>query len=223
MKGSTSPRWRTVLPLALVVFAISIAMNFTSCTPGSGVSVQESDVVATFYDTDFDFGAVKYFILPDTIRHITGDPDEPDSPDLSRDFDHQIIALIAANLEARGYVPVDESSAQEPDFFVLVGATAIQNYYLYGGGYPGYCWPGWCWGGGWYYPPYWGVSYAYTTGTLFTVMVPDTSDIVGDKALVHWSGAINGVLDDTKQSMKKRLSNSINQMFEQSPYLESGQ
>jgi hypothetical protein len=208
-----------MLPLGLVIMTISVLMNLTSCTPGSGVTVQESDVVATFYDTTYNFGAVKYFALPDTIVHITGDPDKPDDPNLSRDNDDDIIALIAANFEARGYVRVDTTGTPEPDFWVLLGATSIENYYIYGGGYPGYCWY-YC--GGWYYPPYWGTSYAYSTGTLLTTMVPDRDDVVpGELPNAYWNGAINGVLDDSKASKRQRLANSINQMFEQSPYLET--
>ncbi|UCH83765.1 MAG: DUF4136 domain-containing protein [Candidatus Latescibacterota bacterium] len=222
MKALTSRRLQVMLPLGLVVLTISVLLNLTSCTPGSGVTVQESDVVATFYDTTFNFGSVRYFLLPDTIVHLTGDPEEPDSDIISRKYDDDIIALIAANFEARGYDRLNEGDQQEPDFWVLVGASAIQNWYAYGGGYPGYCWWGWC--GGWYYPPYWGVSYAYSTGTLFTVMVPDTADIVpGELPTAYWNGAINGVLDDTEQSKVQRLSNSINQMFLQSPYLITGQ
>lgn len=221
MKSPTTRRLSVMLPLGLVVLTISVLMNLTSCTPGSGVTVQESDVVATFYDTTFNFGSVKTFVLPDTIMHLTGDPEEPDDPNLSRKYDDDIIGLIAANFEARGYVRVDTSGTTDPDFWVLLGATSIENYYIYGGGGGGYCWYYWC--GGWYYPPYWGASYAYSTGTLVTTMLPDTSDVLGNLPTAHWSGAINGVLDDTESSKVQRLSNSINQMFEQSPYLESGQ
>lgn len=227
MKASNGPRLRLVLPLGLVVLTMIFSLNLTSCTPGSGVSVQESDVVATLFDPKVDFGAIKYYEMPDTIRHITEDPDK-DSPLLSREFDEEILALIAANFEARGYVRVDSNSPNEPDVFVLVGATAIQNFALYSGWgwypywgwYPGWgcCGPGWGWG----YPPATGVTYAFTTGTLFVDMVdPDEADEEDQTVPVYWNGTINGVLDDSKQSKRTRITDSINQMFAQSPYLES--
>ena len=114
-----------------------------------------------------------------------------------------------------------DPAANGADFIVLLGATTVDNYYLYLG-YP-WCWyypccaPGWgCW-----YPPSVGASYAYTTGTLITLMVnPDTTGVSqNDDSQIMWSGAINGILNDTDEGIQMRLQRDIPQMFSQSPYL----
>ena len=42
-----------------------------------------------------------------------------------------------------------------------------------------------------------------------------------DPKKAYWMGAQNGVLNDTSANLERRFSNGINQMFEQSPYLET--
>lgn len=213
------------LPIWVVIIVAPV--YFSACTPNSGISVQESDVVVTTFDEQVDFGNLKTFALLDTIMHLTGDPDKPDSDIISRDYDRQILALIAQNFEDRGYQRVSDSQIPpDPDFVVLVSATALQYWNVYGG-YPWYpywgYWPGWgCCGSGWgwYYPPT--VGYAYSTGTLIVTMVdPKNADDENKLVPVQWTGAQNGVLDDTKSSKRERVERGINQMFSQSPYLKS--
>lgn len=204
----------------------AICLALSACTPGSGVSVQESDVIVTVFNRDVDFGALKTFQMPDTIIHLTGDPDKPDSPLLDRKYDKDILALVEKNFTDRNYARLPDGSTT--DFVVTVSATALQNWYVYGGypwwGYWGW-YPGWgCCGGGYYpgYPPSWGVSYAYSTGTLIVeILDPSLSDPETMLIPVQWSGVQNGVLDDTESSKQTRVTYGINQMFIQSPYLES--
>ncbi len=227
MNASKHSRSRRLWPLGLVALFAATSLNLVACTPGSGVSVQGSDVVATIYDTKIDFGAIQTYAMPDTIIHLEG----ADSTLLTRKADEDILALVAANLEARGYERVYEGSPTAPDVAVLCQATASKNVSLYSG-YPWYGWggyyPGWGWGGGWgwYYPPSWGVSYAFSLGTLIVTMGdPDEVSDDPEAPLVpaYWNGTINGILDDSTSSLRKRLGNSINQMFEQSPYLQSNE
>jgi hypothetical protein len=220
-------RIHPVFLVALVVIAAVASLNLTSCTPGSGISAQESDVVLTRYDTEIDFGAIKTYAMPDSIFHILA---EDDTSKLSRDNDAAIISLINANFEARGYELVPESNPTPPDVGVILRATAVEVWQLYSyyPGYPGWggWWPGW---GGWYpyYPPGVGGGYAYTTGTLFVDMFdPDSVVENPDGSFsieAYWQGTINGILDDTTASKNQRLADSINQLFVQSPYLESRQ
>lgn len=219
-------RIHPALLMALVILASLASLNLTSCTPGSGISAAESDVVLTRYDTTIDFGAFKTYAMPDSIFHIV---EEGDTSTLSRQFDDEVIALVKANFEALGYTLVEVGNATPPDVGVYIRATDTEYWQLYSyyPGYPG--WGGW-WGGwgGWYpyYPPYYGGGYAFTTGTVFVDMFdPDTveenPDGEGYIFKVYWDGTINGVLDDTTSSKQQRLEDSINQMFFQSPYLES--
>jgi hypothetical protein len=52
---------------------------------------------------------------------------------------------------------------------------------------------------------------------------PDEVDQSNDSVPLLWRGVCNGVLDDVESSKVKRFTDSINQMFEQSPYLQSVQ
>jgi len=189
------------------------------------VSVQESDVVATLYDPAVNFSGIETYGMPDSIQHIK--ENESDTDEISRKYDEDILNLIAANLDARGFQRLDESSPDSPDVLVFVSATEITNWYAYSY-YPGDYWgwyggyPGW----GWYYPyyPSYGVSYAYTTGTLIVDMVePDKPDTTTKTIPNLWRGVCNGVLDDVETSKVHRFTDSINQMFAQSPYLQSAQ
>lgn len=209
--------------------ALVAAAMFTSCTPGNSITASESDVVVTVFDKNFGFGSKGTYAMIDEIVHITGDPDQPDSPLLSRDYDAQIIAQIHAAIEARGYTLV--ASADQAEFVVLLGATATETYNVYSwypwyGGWGG--WPGWgcCYGPGWgwYYPPSVGVSYAYTTGSLFVAMVdPESADPDQELVGIVWNGTLNGVLDDTSTSKARRIDKGIAQMFTQSPYIRASQ
>lgn len=212
-------RWLyVVVPLALMLFA----GIYGACTPGSQITASQSDVIVTLYNNDFNFGSVKYYAMPDSIVLLTGDPDDPGDPLISPEGEQQILSLVESNFADRGYARVDTNDAvNPPQFAVVISAQAVDNYNLYSY-YPYYPW-GW-WGYyWWYYPPSVGVSYSFTSGTLFIQMGPFASfdpDSSSAKS-AYWMGIQNGVLNDTSSSLKSRFTNGINQMFEQSPYLKT--
>jgi hypothetical protein len=205
-------------PLGLLLFA----GVYGACTPGNEITASESDVVVTFFDTDFDFGSVKYYAMPDTIIILTADPDNPGDPLISAEDEQQILSLVRDNFADRGYERSDTNDTQNPpQFAVVVSAQAVDNYSVYSY-YPYYPW-GW-WGYyWWYYPPSVGVSYAFTLGTLFIQMGdfeffdPDENE----SKTAYWMGAQNGVLNDASANLERRFTDGINQMFEQSPYLKT--
>lgn len=224
MRQLVKQRWTTAFSLGLAGIVAVALLALTSCTPGDEITVQESDVVATLYDANADFGAIKTFSMPDSIVRL--DEVNPDNG-VDVENEEEILALLTANLTARGYVLVDESSETPPDVVILVGATASSEWY-YDDWYPY-----WGWWGGWGYWGYWGagwggyypagtMDYAYTTGTLLVAMTDPGDANIEDKTVpVYWFGAINGVLDDTKANLTGRVEDAINQMFEQSPYVKS--
>jgi hypothetical protein len=224
MADKNRMKTRAPVLLAFILFAALASLGLTSCTPNSGVSAQESDVVVTRYDTEVNFGAFRTYAMPDSVFHIV---EEGDTSKLSREFDDLALNLIRSNMENLGYQLVPGDDESQFDVALVVRATDTQYWQIYSY-YPGY--PGWGWWGGWYpyYPPYYGGGYAFTTGTFFVDMFdPDTVEEdpnTGDlRVEVLWSGTINGVLDDSKSSKQQRLVDSINQMFYQSPYLETNQ
>jgi hypothetical protein len=214
MKTTHARLGRSAPALTVLTLLVAASMTLVSCTPGDEITVAESDVVLTMFDQTVDFGAIGTYEMPDTVNHILGDDDDDD---ISREYDQEILDLVAANFNARGYQRIYGGT---PDVLVVVSATAITNWYMYSY-YP------WYGGWGWYYPyypyyPYWGVSYAYTTGTLIVDMVdPNKPDEELDIYPNYWRGVCNGVLDDIEASKVARFTDSINQMFIQSPYLRS--
>jgi hypothetical protein len=208
--------------LAVPIGLLAIAALYGACTPGSEITASESDVVVTLYDKDFNFGSVKYYAMPDSIIDLTGDPDDPGDPLISPANEQKILQLVRDEFADRGYVRVDTNDAQNPpQFAVLVSAQVVDNYSVYSY-YPYYPW-GW-WGYyWWYYPPSVGVSYSFTTGTLFIQMGEFASfdpDADESKA-AYWMGAQNGVLNDSSANLERRFTNGIMQMFDQSPYLKT--
>jgi hypothetical protein len=207
-----------LVPLGLLL----CAALYGACTPGSDITAAESDVVVTHYDTEFDFGTVKYYAMPDSIIELTADPDKPGDPLISPENEQEILTLVRDEFAKRGYQRVDTNDTQNPpEFSVIVSAQAVDNYslYTYNPWNPwGYYW--------WYYPPTVGVSYAFTLGTLFIQMGefapfdPDNPD-EDDPKVAYWMGVQNGVLNDSSANLERRFRDGILQMFEQSPYLKT--
>jgi len=214
---------RAVIALGFVAAAVATPMIFGACTPGNEITASESDIVLTLYDNEYNFAALNTFTMRlDSVMHLTDDG--TDDSNLSRDNDVEILALIQGNFEDRGYTWVDPATivdGSEVDFVVLVAATTTSFYNIYST-WPCWGWSWYCgggWGAGW---PSTGVSYAYSTGTLITLMTdPDESPDPQDFVPTKWQGAINGVLNDTASNVQSRLQRDIDQMFTQSPYLKS--
>jgi len=215
MQTSIIRRLYLLVPIALLL----CAALYGACTPGSEITASESDVVATLYKTDFNFGSVKYYAMPDTVIELTANPDRPGDPLLSEENEQKILTQVEGEFLKRGYVRVDTNdTVNPPQFGVVVSVQAVDNYSIYS--YPPGCyWGYYCW----YYPPTIGASYAYTLGTLFIQMGefahfdPDDSE----SKTAYWMAAQNGVLNDTSSNLERRFTNGINQMFDQSPYLET--
>lgn len=204
---------------------------FFACYPGSPLSVNDLDVVATFHDPNANFASKKTYAMPDTVLHVV---DSTKTDDISREFDAMMLAQVAQNMEKMGYTRVMDPVNQKFDVAVLVRVTTsthtgYQYYPWWGywgwwpgwGGYPGYG-PGW---GGWYpwYPG--GTVYQYTTGTLFVDMVDPESPNNEEEALPSiWVAAMNGLLSTSASSTisADRIKRNIDLAFEQSPYLGEG-
>ena len=194
-----------------------------SCDPDAGISnPKDFDVVVTLYDEGTDFGSFQVFSMPDSVVQL-GDGE------LSGEFDDLILTQVAANLEAYGYTREMDPEQVSPDVFILVSVTTEEwNAYRPYDWWPFWAWfPGgdyWAaWGPGWriFYPFAAPFGYDYTTGTILIEMIdPENVDEENETIPAVWSGAINGLLDDSSESIQARIIKNIAQCFEQSPYLK---
>jgi len=186
-----------------------------------------ADIVTTFHDQSFNFGALRTFAMPDTVVHfdpVTGTPIP-----VPRNRDAAILAQVRADFIARGYTEVSDPRTNRPDFVVLVSATATTNY----NAFVGYNWFG-VWGfysgWGWYAPGFnnsWTVVYpwyatvgvtSYDRGTLLVDLIPTTSvNPLNSSITSAWTGVATGlILPDASED---RARAAVDEMFRQSPYL----
>ncbi|MEE9450830.1 MAG: DUF4136 domain-containing protein [Ignavibacteriaceae bacterium] len=195
----------------------ALLLTFTSCYSDYGLSTADYDTIITLFDNNANFKKPTY-AMPDTVVHFV---EEGEEDDIDRSKDALILQTIENNMTKLGYerVPVD-TSANAPGFVMLVGVTVTDNYgrvYYPGWGY----WGGWGWWGGY---PGWGypggsVIYSYTTGTIFMTMLDPEKTISGDQKFgAVWLARINGVVSSSLNT-SARITQKINDAFNQSPYL----
>ena len=213
------------LPLALAITACDEDEDIDIITPPLPIQ----SAVAVFADTTIDFGALHTFALPDTVVHInpaTGNP-----LPVSRTFDQDIINSVRANFLARGYVEEANPDSVQPDFVVLVSATATENrvawvsypWYSTWGFYSGFLWfaPGFDNSWGIVYP--WRPNVALTVhprGTILVDMIPTLSvNPLAKTVNAAWSGVATGALTGNRTAAD--FDAAIDQMFLLSPYLRS--
>ena len=200
----------------LCVGGLIFALN--GCYPSESLTTSEVDIVVTNYnDNYFNNNSPKSYHLPDTVG-VIGDGD----PQLEGDEQQFIIDQIARNLDALGWerkAEIDENDL--PDVVVVANAlvvtTAVSGcipWYPWWGWYPWY--PGWGWGGGWCYPTYLG---SYKTGTLTVDMIVPAES--GDDVFFRaWDAGVNGLLRSSQEGNQNFVRSTIDQAFEQSPYLK---
>lgn len=197
----------------------SLLVMLVACYPGDVTSISELDVVMTRYSSDFNFGQVTRFTMPDTIIHLN--TDDPNAIDIPRDNDEETLDSVRVQLTRLGWTEVDWDDAANGapvDVAILNLASATENTQWWISYPPGGCWYYPCWGWGWYWPPVVG-STSYNAGTYFMVMADAEGVTAGDSTAAVWGGAINGVLSASSGSNYQRLLGGISQAFRQSPYL----
>lgn len=189
----------------LMLIPILAGIFLTSCYYDYGIDSNNSDVIATFYNTDYNFQNVSTYYFADSVYHFEQEGN------ISRAYDNTIKSTIVSNLNSLGWQQVSDTS--QADVVVATGVTTSTTTVIGGGGY----WWGY-WGYWWYYPPYYNYSYSYTTGTLAILMV-DLKLKEADRIPLQWSAVSNGLLN-TAQNTTSRITQNINQAFSQSPYLK---
>jgi hypothetical protein len=191
------------------VLYLGFMLILASCYPGGLEYYDETDVVYTNYDDQFDFGNLGTYSMPDKIVKVTGNLAEGEEPEFVKEpYNTQILQKIASNMSSLGWSRVDDPANADLVLFPASWTnTTIYYWYDY-----------WCW----YYPYYcgWGWGYpsvsSYTTGTLVMTLVAYGNDYI-EPARV-WTGAMNGLLSGSYNV--NRVNNAIDQAFEQSGYLD---
>ena len=189
---------------------------FVGCYPGDPVTLDELDIVLTFYNDDVDFSTYKTYAITNTI--ISNDPDRDTS------LDTFILSEIRRNLQELKYTEVDPTITT-PDLIILTEIVLVDNYIVGGGGcfYGCYCdpWYPWSCGPGYYppYPPTYVVS--FTDGTLIYHMIDfEKWETVDGSIASVWLAGINGIIRSLSDNEARNLlTKHINQSFDQSDYL----
>jgi len=216
------------LKLSIAFLAFLLVVLISGCYPDKIDYVDEYDMAGTMYDHTVDFSSFTTFHVLDTVMHVTEDGE--DDPNLSRKYDEDILQLVRQNMIDLGYTELaNPDSLNRPDLEILVQAMSADFYTYFTYWYDYWSWyPGWDWwypGYPWYpsYPWYPGGGYysSYSTGTLIIEMLDTEADPdqEGHPGVV-WMGLVNGLLTNNISSAQSRLEKQINQLFEQSPYLQ---
>ena len=193
------------------LFYLSIALIMGSCYPGGLEYYEDTDVVYTNYDDQFDFQSKGVYSIPDKIVKLAGELAEGEEPEYVKEpYNTQMLSQIRTNMANLGWTVAEDPAGADLVLFPAVWTnTTVYYWYNY------WCWyyPYYCgWGGGWGYPNY----TTQTTGTLLMTLISDGEDHV-EPARV-WTGSINGLLSGAYNT--SRVTKAIDQAFEQSPYLK---
>jgi hypothetical protein len=191
------------------VFYLSIIILMVSCYPNGAEYYEDLDIVYTNYDDQFDFASKGTYAIPDKIVKIEGDVAEEDGPEFVKEPQNtQMLSQIKTNMAALGWGITDDPANADLVLFPAVWTnTTVYYWYDY-----------WCW---YYYYCGWGWGYpqvtSYTTGTLIMTLVADGEEFIEPSRV--WTAAANGLLSGSYNTT--RVTNAIDQAFEQSPYLKT--
>ena len=226
-KTEARRRWSTLLA-AIAVVGVMGAM--AACSDDDDILISTA-TVRTFADSSFNFATLHTFAMPDTVAHfapLTGTP-----LPVTNQFDQTILAQVRTDLLARGYTEVTASNLVRPDFVVLIGVSATENFNAFVTAnwfsFWGF-WPGWAWipGG---VDPAWTIIYPWNTvlgptsfgrGTLIVTIEPTTvavNPLLANKQIrAVWAGVAASLLG-VGNITQANIQTAINLMFQQSPYL----
>lgn len=193
------------------IYIISLIFLMAACYPDGPEYYEDLDIVFTNYTETFDFASHGKYAMPDKIVKVTGSLGEGEVPEYVKEpYNTQMLNLIDGNMAALGWEKVSSPENADLVLFPAVWTnTTVVYWYDY-----------WCW----YYPYYcgwgWGYGYttSYTTGTFVMTLVPTEETEPSIEASSVWTAAINGLVSGYYTT--SRITDGIDQAFEQSPYLD---
>ena len=186
-------------------------------------SVQDNDggyLVFTAPVEDVNFADYQTFDIVDSVLVIG----QTKNPYYSQSNNAQALILqFRTDMEKLGYIYTPSNSEAQLGI-QLTFVERTERYVQYYDDpywwldYPGY-WPAGYWGdwNGWYYPR--PVTYSYTTNALIGEMVDLTAGKENGKLMIIWSAYIVGPASYSISYDVKRMKDSIDQAFRQSPYM----
>jgi hypothetical protein len=231
IKTKHNKPWRS----AVMLTALAATFTMAACDDDDELliitPIPITGTVAAFADSTVDFGVLQTFAMPDTVVHFA--PATGTALAVPRTFDQTILDRVRNDFLVRGYVEVTRADSIQPDFVVLVGATATENRAAFVS-YPWYDSWGFYTGWGWYGPGFddsWTIVYpwapyvtvtSYPRGTLLVELIPTLSvNPLNQSVNAAWAGVATAVLNN--QVTAAGLNAAIDQMFNLSPYLQANQ
>lgn len=208
---------RKIILSSIVVGLVAL----TGCYPGSSRTLENTELVYTIYEDNFDFTTQKTYFLSEEVIAIDTTETIPESTRKA------ITDQIEVEMNKKGWtrvydvdgegIPTDAASVVVLASALTGTVEGISYWPGYGGWYGGW----WGWGG---YPGYgWGgvaIPYSYDTGTIYIDMLDRSSyDDDLERIDLVWMAAMNGVLSSSGFDTNNRIDRVISQAFEQSPYL----
>ena len=187
-----------------------------SCYPKGAETLNDTNLVLTDYDDNFNFTSEKtYYLRPDVVYVDTTATEDPQ-------LNSTIISEVRSQFAALGWTEAD--TITDPSEVTMVVMTSVLSTSITQVTYwPGY--GGW-YGGWWGYPCcgyYYPTSYTYNIGTIFIDAFDGSSHVPGSDLYppIVWTAIMNGVLGNTVSSVSTtRVKTVIDQAFVQSPYLK---
>lgn len=188
---------------------LSLVFLLSQCYPDGLSYAEETDIVVTNYDPEYNFSAKKTFSIPAVIVKFDDDWIASGSPKNTVDpqYAGPILNAIQKNMVDAGWVRV--TADQNPDVALLPTAiettTVVYDYW----GYWGY-----------WYGPYYPVVAVYQSGSVLVSMLDAKEKNSAGKPRIGWGFVLNGILEGSTTSVANRFESSVDQAFVQSPYIQ---
>ena len=195
-----------------------IAALVYGCYPKGAEYVDDTELVYTTYNEDFDFVSNRTYFLREDVVYI----DSTATP--SPSVDNIIIDEIIKQFAKKNYQRItDIADSNDVNIVVMSSVlketvTGVSYYPGYGGWYGGY-YPGWGGYPSWGYPGgYYPVAYSYKVGSIY-IDAFNAKELDGPVPPFVWTAGMNSVLASSTVGQETRIRRVIAQAFEQSPYL----
>jgi hypothetical protein len=211
---------RTTARSALLASGLALGAGLVACYPDSISNTAESTLVVTENDSTVDYQTNLTYAINDEVVDLADTLGVSNPIEITPETSAAIINAVKRNMANYRYqlITPDTAAGVFPDVAVLVGAVASNNWVIFRWWWPCY-WPGcfgWGWGGG-------ASASNFPVGSIVMVMGDvKNRDEAAQSIPIIWVGGINSLLSSSSSVDVNRINNTIDQAFEQSPYLELG-